>query len=40
MDAVERDGEGRPQLRITLDDDAAVADVAESLAKLLVASGR
>ena len=39
LESVERDGAGRPQLRVTLSDDAAVAGIAESLAKLLVAPG-
>ena len=36
MDSIERDEAGRPQLRITLDNDEAVAGIAASLAKLLV----
>lgn len=37
FESLDRDETGRPQLRITLDDDEAVNRIAESLAKLLVA---
>lgn len=35
-DCVERDGDGRPQLRLTLPDEAALTQLASSLARLLV----
>jgi hypothetical protein len=39
-DCVERDGDGRPQLRITLPDDGALQQLAQTLAKLLVGEGK
>ncbi len=37
LESIERDDAGRPQLRVTLADDTALADLARNLAQLLVA---